>query len=202
MPRNRARSLVQRSRITPPLRGSRREGGARSRAGGGQTRRSGSDDQQHSQSHERDVYQHAVYCRLSQWCYTKKGLADTTESAGPPATSGSTDPRTGGSMISNREDPVAINGIVSGHRCTGCTEDKQDERLLAPEAGPGRRRSVGRSPGLRIPRNTELEPFTPGTGNSLTLTASCASMPVHEPKKPWFIGILPAPTRPSPGGTP
>ena len=39
MPRNRARSLVQRSRITPPLRGSRREGGARSRAGGGQTPR-------------------------------------------------------------------------------------------------------------------------------------------------------------------
>ena len=52
LPRNRARSLVQRSRITPPLRGSRREGGARSRAGGGQTRRSGSDCQQHSQSHE------------------------------------------------------------------------------------------------------------------------------------------------------
>ena len=31
--------LVQASRITPPLRGSRREGGARSRAGGGQTPR-------------------------------------------------------------------------------------------------------------------------------------------------------------------
>ena len=39
MPGNRARSLVQASRITPPLRGSRREGGARSRAGGGQTPR-------------------------------------------------------------------------------------------------------------------------------------------------------------------
>ena len=49
MPRNRARSLVQRSRITPPLRGSRREGGARSRAGGGQTRRPVSDHQRHGQ---------------------------------------------------------------------------------------------------------------------------------------------------------
>ena len=47
LPRNRARSLVQASRITPPLRGSRREGGARSRAGGGQTRRPVSDDQRH-----------------------------------------------------------------------------------------------------------------------------------------------------------
>ena len=35
--------------ITPPLRGSRREGGARSRAGGGQTRRPVSDDQRHYQ---------------------------------------------------------------------------------------------------------------------------------------------------------
>ena len=52
MPRNRARRLLQASRITPPWRGSRREGGARSRAGGGQTRRSVSDDQQHSQGHE------------------------------------------------------------------------------------------------------------------------------------------------------
>ena len=49
MPRNRARSLVQRSRITPPLRGSRREGGARSRAGGGQTPRPVSDCQPHGQ---------------------------------------------------------------------------------------------------------------------------------------------------------
>ena len=48
LPRNRARSLVQASRITPPLRGSRRDqGGARSRAGGGQTRRPVSDDQRH-----------------------------------------------------------------------------------------------------------------------------------------------------------
>ena len=47
MPRNRARSLVQASSITPPLRGSRREGGARSRAGGGGTRRPVSDDQRH-----------------------------------------------------------------------------------------------------------------------------------------------------------
>ena len=40
MPRNRARRLVQASRITPPLRGSRRDqGGAHSRAGGGQTPR-------------------------------------------------------------------------------------------------------------------------------------------------------------------
>ena len=35
--------------ITPPLRGSRREGGARSRAGGGQTRRPVSDHQRHGQ---------------------------------------------------------------------------------------------------------------------------------------------------------
>ena len=35
--------------ITPPLRGSRREGGARSRAGGGQTPRPGSDYQRHGQ---------------------------------------------------------------------------------------------------------------------------------------------------------
>ena len=49
MPRNRARSVVQRSRITPPMRGSRREGGARSRAGGGQTRRPVSDCQRHGQ---------------------------------------------------------------------------------------------------------------------------------------------------------
>ena len=48
LPRNRARSLVQASRVTPPLRGSRRDqGGARSRAGGGQTRRPVSDDQRH-----------------------------------------------------------------------------------------------------------------------------------------------------------
>ena len=39
LPGNRARSLVQRSSITPPLRGSRREGAARFRAGGGPTRR-------------------------------------------------------------------------------------------------------------------------------------------------------------------
>ena len=40
MPGNRARSRVQRSSITPPLRGSRRDKGtARSRSGGGQTRR-------------------------------------------------------------------------------------------------------------------------------------------------------------------
>ncbi len=47
-PRNRARGLVQASSITPPLRGSRREGGARSRAGGGQTRRPVSGDRQPS----------------------------------------------------------------------------------------------------------------------------------------------------------
>ena len=34
-------ACIRRSSITPPLRGSRREGGARSRAGGGQTRRPG-----------------------------------------------------------------------------------------------------------------------------------------------------------------
>ena len=40
MPGNRARRLLQASRITPPLRGSRQDQGeARSRAGGGQTRR-------------------------------------------------------------------------------------------------------------------------------------------------------------------
>ena len=49
MPRNRARSLVQRSRITPPLRGSRREGAARSRAGGGQTPPPVSDYQRYRQ---------------------------------------------------------------------------------------------------------------------------------------------------------
>ena len=49
MPGNRARSLVQASRITPPLRGSRREGGARSRAGGGQTPRPVSDYQRQEQ---------------------------------------------------------------------------------------------------------------------------------------------------------
>ena len=48
MPRNRARSLVQASRITPPLRGSRREGAARSRAGGGQTPRPVDDYQRHA----------------------------------------------------------------------------------------------------------------------------------------------------------
>ena len=47
MPRNRARRLLQASRITPPWRGSRREGGARSRAGGGQTRRPVSDYQRY-----------------------------------------------------------------------------------------------------------------------------------------------------------
>ena len=47
LPSNRARSLVQASRITPPWRGSRREGGARSRAGGGGTRRHLSDYQRH-----------------------------------------------------------------------------------------------------------------------------------------------------------
>ena len=40
LPGNRARSLMQASRITPPLRGSRRDkGSARSRSGGGPTRR-------------------------------------------------------------------------------------------------------------------------------------------------------------------
>ena len=47
LPRNRASSLVPASRITPPWRGSRREGEARSRAGGGGTRRPVSDDQRH-----------------------------------------------------------------------------------------------------------------------------------------------------------
>ena len=47
MPRNRARRLLQASRITPPWRGSRREGGARSRAGGGQTPRPVSDYQRY-----------------------------------------------------------------------------------------------------------------------------------------------------------
>ena len=44
---------MQASRITPPLRGSRRDkGSARSRSGGGQTRRRVSDDWQCSQSHK------------------------------------------------------------------------------------------------------------------------------------------------------
>ena len=49
-PGYRARSLVRRSRITPPLRGSRQDkGGARSRAGGGQTPRPVSECQRHGQ---------------------------------------------------------------------------------------------------------------------------------------------------------
>ena len=46
VPGNRARRLMQASRITPPLRGSRQdEGGARRRAGGGPTRRSESESE-------------------------------------------------------------------------------------------------------------------------------------------------------------